>query len=444
MLTPALLSCTLLGPPQELPTPVILPLRQQAALRDEILAQRLDTLVPQLMREEAIDLWILIAREYNEDPVVRTMLPATWLSARRRTVLVFHEALGVEAGTEAASERLAVSRYAVGNLFPAAWDPGSEPDQWKRLAQLIAERDPQRIALDVSPDFAHADGLSHSEHEALVRALPEVYRSRLVSAERLALGWLERRSERELELYPAIVRIAHSILAEALSERVIQPGATSTEDIVWWLRERVRGLGLETWFHPSVSLQRHSEAPGAMTELFGAKEDVVRHGDLVHIDFGITYLGLNTDTQQHAYVLRPGETEAPAGLRQGLRDGNRLQDLLTGNFVSARSGNEILAATLEAARAEGLRPTIYTHPLGYHGHGAGPTIGLWDQQGGVPGKGDAPLVPRSVHSIELNVRVEVPEWDGTEVLIMLEEDALFDGAGVRYLDGRQEFFHLVP
>lgn len=442
--------------------PAVLPLRQRAAVMDRWLERRLETVVPALMRREAIDLWIIAAREYNEDPVIETMLPATWMAARRRTVLILHDA--GEPGGEAAGagrtagragpggvERLAVARYDIGP-FPRAWNPEEQPDQWVRVAELVAERDPERIAVHRSATFALADGLTATEYEALVAALPRRYRDRIVDGERVAIGWLETRIPEEMEVYPQIVRIAHAIIAEGLSDRAVQPGVTTTEDLVWWYRERIAELDLDTWFQPSVSVQRApDDDEAAATERraegdFSSRPDesVIRPGDLLHVDFGITYLGLNTDTQQHAYVRRPGEADAPGGLTRALAVGNRLQDILTDEFVAGRTGNEILAAALERAGAEGIDATIYTHPIGYHGHGAGPTIGLWDQQGGVPGRGDYPLYPNTAHSIELNAAVAVPEWGGERVRIMLEEDAFFDGGRTWYIDGRQTELWLIP
>ncbi len=422
--------------------PAILALRERAAVVDRWLEIRLETVVPELMRREGIDLWVIAAREYNEDPVIETMLPATWMAARRRTVLILHDR-----GPEHGVERLAVARYDIGP-FPRAWNPEEQPDQWGRVADLIAERDPRRIAVNRSSTFALADGLTSTEYDALMAALPPRFHDRVVGGERLAIGWLETRTPEEMEVYPHIVRIAHRIIAEGFSDAAVQPGVTTTDDLVWWYRERISGLRLDTWFHPSVSIQRElpaAAAEGRGTGDFSARPglDVIRPGDLLHVDFGITYLRLNTDTQQHAYVLRPGETEAPAGLRHALAVGNRLQDVLTEAFAAGRSGNEILAAALASARAEGIEATIYTHPIGFHGHGAGPTIGLWDQQGGVPGRGDYPLFPSTAHSIELNAAVEIPEWGGQKIRIMLEEDAFFDGERTWYIDGRQTELWLI-
>lgn len=420
----------------------ILPLRERATLRDRIVAERLETVVPPLLRELGIDAWVLVAREYNEDPVLETMLPSSWFAARRRTILVF-----LDQGEEGV-ERLAVSRYPItastgSELFAAAWNPEDEPDQWKRLAALLAERDPARIALDGSERFAHADGLTHFEHEALVANLSPELRRRIVFDDRLGVGWLETRTPMEVALYPSLCAIAHAIIAEGFSPGAVRPGETTTEDLEWWFRERIVALDLDTWFHPHVSFQRPG---GQRTRSFAVEQGSgrIERGDLLHVDFGITYLGLNTDTQQHAYVLREGERAAPPGLRAGLRTANLLQDLLTTSFETGRSGNEILQRARERAAAEGIDASIYTHPLGNHGHGAGPTIGLWDRQEGVPGSGDYALRPSTVFSIELNAKVAVPEWSEAETLFMLEEDAIFDGTSVRYLDGRQTELILIP
>jgi Xaa-Pro aminopeptidase len=437
-----LLGLFVTGPASAQPVPdmpVILGAREQARVVDHWLARRLDTVVPMLMRREGIGLWIVSSREYNEDPAMHSMLPATWLAARRRTILVFHDR-----GGDQGVERLAVARYAIGSLFEAAWNPDDQPDQWARLAEIVAERDPERIAVNRSTDFAHADGMTHTEFEAFEAALPDRLRGRIVSGERLAVGWLETRIPEEMDVYPRIVRIARTIIREGLSARAIQPGVTTTADVEWWYRDRIRELGLGTWFHPSVDVQRAES--GGRGDDFSSRpgEQVILPGDLLHVDFGITYLRLNTDTQQHAYVLRPGETEAPEGLKRALATGNRLQDFLVAEFAEGRTGNEILAGALAAAKAAGIRPSIYTHPVGLHGHAAGPTIGLWDRQDGVPGPGDYPVFANTAWSIELNALVSVPEWGGQDVRIMLEEDAFFDGRSMRWIDPRQEALYLVP
>jgi len=420
--------------------PEVLPLREQAELRDRWLFDRLDQIVPSLMKRENIDMWLIIASEYNEDPVIRTMLPATWMAARRTTILVF--ATNKETGD---IERLAVARYDIGKFFRSAWNPDEEPDQFKRLSTIVESYDPKRIGINTSTDYSHANGLTHTEYLQLTNALVGVYQSRLVSAERLAVGWLETRTPDEIAAYQIINRIAHGIIEEGLSERVIIPGHTTTKDLEWWYRERIQSYGLAAWFHPSVDVQRATRED-QIGQSFASRpgEDVIMPGDLVHMDLGITYLGLNTDTQRNAYILRPGEIEPPKGLQDAFERGNRLQDILTNNFVTGRTGNQILKMSLDQAKAEGLRPSIYTHPIGYHGHAAGSTIGMWDKQGGVPGDGDYPIFPNTAYAIELNVTESIPEWGNLDVRIMLEENAWFDGVRVRYMDGRRTELILVP
>lgn len=411
--------------------PAVLPLRDQARVRDAWLKERLDTIVPALMREQGVDMWVLVAREYLEDPVVATMLNATSLRARRRTILVFFDPGGGKP-----VERLTVSRYGLGGLFTASWEPEEEPDQWRRLGELIAERDPKKIAVNISPLTAFADGLTVSQQEGLLSGLPEKYRGRITRSDALAVGWLETRLPAEMAVYPDLVRIAHAIIGEAFSTRVITPGKTSAADVQWWMRERVAELKLATWFHPSVGIFRQ----GVAEELDG--DEVIQPGDLLWTDFGITYLGLNTDTQHLGYVLKPGERDAPAGLKAGLAAANKVQDALTSSFRTGLSGNDMLAAALAKVAAQGIDATIYSHPIGYHGHGAGAAIGFWDDQKPSE-RGAHKLRPNTAWSIELQATQAVPEWGGQKVSFRTEEDGFFDGQRFRYIDGRRTGLHLI-
>ena len=420
--------------------PETLSMRDRAAVIDNWLEERAATVLPDLMKRTGIDFWLIIAREYNEDPVLRTFLPSTWQSARRTTMIIAYDP-----GNGKPLETMAMSRYAVGTLFKKVWDKETQPDQWKALAELIAEKNPKQIGINTSEHFALADGLTSTHHQILLNVLPDKFDKRLVSAEKLAVGWLETRTESEMVVYPNIVRMAHQIIAEGFSEKVIQPGITSTNDVVWWYRDRIRELGFTTWFHPSVGIQRKDPESFDHLRSFSKRPDeqIIMPGDLLHVDFGITYLRLNTDTQQHTYVLKPGETEAPDFLKDALKKANRVQDIFTDNFVAGRTGNEILKKSLEEGEAEGLKPVIYTHPIGFHGHAAGPTLGMWDQQGGVPVRGDYPLYPNTAYSIELNNGIYIDEWE-KEIRIMLEEDAFFDGEKVWYIDGRQTELMVIP
>jgi Xaa-Pro aminopeptidase len=417
----------------------ILPEKDRATLKDEILADRFDTLLPKLMDRTGIDMWLVISREYNEDPVMRTMLPSTWLNARRRTILVFYRNT-----TEKTIEKLAVARYDVGENITSAWDKEKQPDQWARLVEIINERNPKKIGVNISKDFAIADGLVVTDYNELKEALPQNIEDKLVSAEKLAVAWIESRTEKEMNLYNTLVEVTHDIIAEAFSSKVITPGVTSTEDVVWWMRQKVTDMGLETWFHPTIDVQRSTEALKSHIESFSKakQKDMIIPGDLLHCDFGITYIGLNTDCQQHAYVPKENETNVPSYLADAFAEGNQVQDIFTSNFKTGNTGNEILLKSLAEGKEQGLRPSIYTHPLGVYGHSSGPTIGMWDSQNGVPGTGDYPLYDNTVYAIELNTTVYIKEWQ-KDIRIMLEEAGFWGTNGFRYVNKRQEEIRVV-
>jgi len=409
--------------------PAILTLREQAEMYDAWLTVRLDRLLPELMRAEGFDMWIVICRENNEDPVFRSLVPFTTMYASRTSILVF-----TDKGPEGV-ERLSVSRAGIGQLYKAAWDP-DRVDQWTRVGELVKDRSPKKIGINESDTFNYGDGITATMKKKLMAALPAEFQSRVQPAERLAIRWLERRTPDEMEVYPHIVAIAHGIIAEAFSRTVITPGVTTTDDVVWYFRERSRQLGLENWFQPTVDIQRPRDTP------YGASK-VIHRGDLLHCDFGIRYLNLCTDTQQMAYVLKDGEADAPKGLRDAFARGNRLQDIHLAEMRAGLTGNAMLAAILKRAKTEGLQASVYTHPIGFHGHAAGTIIGLWDQQGGVPGLGDFPLFEDTAHSVELNIRSVVPEWGNIDVRIPLEQDILFRRGGASWMDQRQTAITLI-
>jgi len=390
------------------------------------------------MREVGLDMWVVINREYAEDPVYLTLVPEPVFAARRTTMLVFHDRGDVEG-----IERLTVSRYPLGELYDAVWEGGDLDEQWVRLAEVIAERDPQRIGINVSRHWPVADGLTASLRDRLEESLGKDLAARLVSAEDLAIRWLETRSSLEQESYPHIVALARGVISEAFSNRVITPGVTTTEDVAWYIRQRFADLDLPAWFMPDVDVQRPGTDCEEGSPFCGDTDVVIQRGDVLHTDVGVCYLRLCTDTQEMGYVLRQGEEEAPAGLRRALEDGNRWQDLLTDEFQEGRTGNETLAAARAAAEQAGIQVSVYSHPIGFFGHAPGPTIGMWDNQGQTPIRGDWALHADTAYAIEGNNRVQLSEWDDQWVQIKLEQSALFDGQEVYYLAGRQTDWHLV-
>ena len=418
-------------------------LRQQAKIQQEWVRERLEINLPRIMREQGIDMWIISMREYNEDPVFRALVSPTSFAARRRTIYVFFDR-GVTEGVE----RLALGGGSQGGLYEAfrtnlststtqqaeLWGAG----QWRLLAQLVSERDPQVIAVNIDHEHNFADGLTAGEWEQMAEALGQDYASRVVRNPRLAIDYLAMRVPGMTPYYRRLQSIVHEVISAAFSNLVIKPGVTTTDDVVWWMRQRVNDMGLGTWFQPSVSIQRQGVTGGLDAN------PVIERGDVLHCDFGITAMRLNTDTQHMGYVLREGETETPAGLQVALDNAKRLQDILMEEIKVDRSGNEILTLVLNRMNAEGLNGTMYTHPIGDHGHGAGPLIGLWDYQENVPGRGDVPVIPSMWFSTELQVTTPVPEWGNQAVRMAMEEEAEVTADGrTRWMLRRQSEFHLI-
>lgn len=418
----------------------IMPLRRQADTTDSWLRDRLRLILPQVMQRAGIDMWIVTSREYNEDPVLMSLLPASMMSARRRTVLVFH------APQDGPFEAMAIANAGIGldGYYQAMWAKEqlaeAAESQEDCLRRVVRERDPQRIGINISSETAFGDGLSVSDHAWLRDALGEELLSRTTAATDVAVGWLEQRLPEEIEAANGNNQIAHGIIGEAFSSRVIHPGVTTAADVAWWLRQRVNELGLSCWFHPTVSIQRRGVALG---ELGWNSDTIIRHGDLLHCDFGLHHLGLATDTQQNAWVLRLGEQQAPEGLRRIQALANRQQDLLAAEMIAGRSGNEVLHATLAAMQAAGISGRIYSHPIGYHGHGAGPMIGRFDRQDSLPGAGEFALHDDTLFSFEMYVESSLPEWDGQLVRLQTEQIVAFTGGRIEYLGGRQTELHLL-
>jgi Xaa-Pro aminopeptidase len=429
-------------------------LREQADIEQRWLEQRMKTVLPALMKKHSVDMWVVPMREYNEDPVFSSIVSPTTMAARRRTIYVFYDPCAfVRADCAKPFERLAMGGTSQGGVFTAirstkaaAGPAGGQvqaqaelwgDEQWQVLRKEIEKRNPRAIAIDVSRVFAFNDGLSAGELEGMKAALGPKWSARFKPADDLALDLIATRSPDEADAYKAMQQVVWGIIDTAFSNVVITPGVTRTADVVWWMRQKVNDLGLGTWFHPSVEVQRKGVPDPD-------DDPIIQKGDVLHCDFGITAMRLNTDTQHMGYVLLDGETDAPPGLKAALKNSNKAQDIVLGEIKPGRSGNEILKSSLAKMTAGGIDGTVYSHPIGLHGHGAGPLIGLWDYQDGVPGRGDATVIPNMWFSIELQATTRVPEWNGQPVRSAQEEDAVVGADGVvRWALARQTEFHLV-
>jgi Xaa-Pro aminopeptidase len=414
--------------------PRVFPVREQASVIHRILEKRLAEVLPVAMREANIDMWLIVCQEDNLDPVFTTMIPLdTWCPILQ--ILVFYDR-----GDGEGIERINLSMTDTRGLYDRPWGGRHHEEQWVVLRQLVEERDPNTIGINIGAVQWAAGGLTHDLHRQIVSALGDKYAARLVSAEPAATRWLATLTQDEIDLFEHVVRVSRALISECYSRETIVPGVTSTEDLQWHYWQRCADLGLEVSFRPYFNLVRKG---GGLAG--GAPDDsIIRPGDIIHCDVGLRYLRLNSDHQQLAYVLRRGETGAPDGARNLLAEANRLQDVFMAEFAHGLSGNALLAAILSRARSEGIpNPKVYSHSLGLFLHEPGPLIGLPWEQASCPGRGDVRLENGNCFTMELSVRGPLPEWDGQEVTLAVEEDVAFIEAKCSAIGGRQREFYLV-
>ena len=430
-------------------------LREQAAMQQQWLRKRLDTFLPALMRKHGIDMWVVPMREYNEDPVFSALVAPDTFAARRRTIYVFFDKCASSGKSPSADcvERVALGGTSQGGVYEARRSTKTAAanvgrgqqaelwgdEQWLALKADVEERSPRTIGIDRSTVFAFSDGLSSGELKGMSAALGEKWTAKFRDAEGLPLDVITVRLPEEEAFFARMQELVWSLTQEMFSSRTIKPGTTRTSDLAWWWRQRVNDLGLGTWFQPTVDVQRKGMAEESLGD-----NPVIERGDVLHCDVGITVARLNTDTQHLAYVLRDGEVDAPEGLRKALANANALQDITMDEIRPGRSGNEILSAALTRMKSRGIQGSLYSHPIGLHGHGAGPLIGLWDYQDGVVGRGDAKVIASMWFSIELQATTPVPEWGGQPVRMAQEEDAIVGADGkIRWALRRQDRLFLV-
>ncbi|MCC6540303.1 MAG: M24 family metallopeptidase [Bryobacterales bacterium] len=420
--------------------------REWAGTQQEWLKLRLERALPGLMRAHGVDMWVVVCREYNEDPAFWSLVSPTVMAARRVTILIFYD----RGATRGGVERLALGGGSNGGLYEVYRDPSAAGKelyldaQWRTFRKAVDDRRPRSIALNISTTHAFSDGLTAGLRAQVEEALGPEWRAKIKPAELLPLQYIQVRLPEMLPVYRRMMAWVHETIAEMFSNRVITPGKTTDEDLVWHLRQKVADAGLTTWFQPTVKIQRAAEKAAIDYLATTDRPVVIQRGDVLHTDFGIVAMRLATDTQHMAYVLKEGETDAPAGLRAALANGNRLQDIVMKALRPGRTGNQALEESLAEMRRLGINGTVYSHPIGDQGHGAGPLIGLWDRQEAIPGRGDVPVLPNTWYSVELSAVTPVPEWNGQNVAMNLEEDCYVDADGkTHWVRERQSKLHLI-
>ncbi len=408
------------------------PLRAEAELSTRILKDRLEQVLPWAMAEAGVDFWTVIARENHEDPLHKTLYTWDMPLARRTSIMIFCR--DPETGR--------VDKYYLGMACPSMTAIYENPMQkgesvWDTAARLVKEHDPKTIAVNRSRLSGFCDGISSTLYEQFKEAVGD-YADRIVDGEPVSMRWLERVTPLEIEIMKVFTQITQDVVKACFSRDVITPGVTTTDDVSWAMRDLFHALGVHFWFGPDVNFQRKGE-PTVMTE------GVIRPGDLLHCDIGFygTFIKLYTDIQWVAYILPEGETKAPAELQGLLDKGNRFRRIVMDNMEIGLTGNEVFSSAMESAQAAGLRPWLYSHTVGTFGHGAGPVIGMYDNQGFVPGKGEMKLDADMVYALELNVCDDLVFWDGQTVYMYIEENICQEKDRVYYLAEQQKDLILV-
>lgn len=421
-------------PAQDLPK--LLSVREQQAVRQGGLQTRLDTMLLPMMRRHKIEMWIVVNEEFHADPVVPYIAPPIPYQGRR-DFFIF-----TDRGTDKL-ERIALVRYPEEQLksfFEVLNPPGAQTAA--TLRRLIEERRPKTIGLNMGGTRGVTASLTHDSYQYLAETLGDEYARRFVSAAPLIVEYMDTRVPAELEHYRAAVEVTEALTRRALSNAVITGGKTTVGDVRWWFMQQVNGLGLDVWFQPDLRVQRADQRIGKTQQFLSVAEEseVIERGDVIHIDCGINYMGLSTDWQKMAYVLKAGETDAPAGLKRAMLNTNRLQDAVFKHAKAGVAGHEVYDATMADMKRAGIEAMIYSHSIGNQGHALGASIDFRR-----PTADDAEPAFRvgSYTSIELNTSTPVPEWGDQKVTIMMEDDAYLTTQGMQWFRPRQTKFYLI-
>jgi len=424
-------------PPAPLPPPSpLLPMARQIEVREGWLARRYQMLLP-MMRAHGVGMWIVVNEEFHDDPITSLIAPPRPYVGRR-DIFVF-----IDTG-EAGLQRVAITGYSEETVQRFFQSPDEPAPVSKVLPALVAKYQPKTIALGIGGSRGVTHSLTHDAYLSLTEAVGADVSKRIVSADLLIEEFLDTRIPEEMPHYQRLVEWTEYLARRALSNEVITPGRTTVGDVRRWLYTQSHASGLAPWFQPDLRVQRQSAAPGLSRGFLAvAKEAVViEPGDVVHLDFGLNYMGLASDWQKMAYVLREGETDVPAGLKRAMANTNALQDALVRLSRPGKAAGEVHGETMAEMKAKGINAQIYSHPLGNQGHALGAAIDMRSAARD-PKAPPKPLRKGSYLAMELNTRTPIPEWDGQDVTVMAEDPVYLADDGWKFFRPRQESFYLV-
>lgn len=427
------------------PLPRLLSVREQFDLRTRWLEERHRLLLP-MMRMHGVGMWIVMNEEFHNDPLTEHVAPPlTYVS--RRDAHVFVD--GGDAGLLRYSNYWRpTSTYArFFQPLPAPRSDRGTSDITIGLRELVSRTQPKTIALAISGNRGQDGGLSKDSYDLIVAAIGPEFAARIIPAAPLIEEYLDTRLADELEHYRTLVTATDVLAQRALSNEVITPGKTTAADVGWWFADQVArlGVGAAPWFEVHTAVQRFDATTGKMIPYVHPAPDslVFQPGDVIHLDCGFNYLGFASDWQKVAYILRPGETDVPPGLKIALLNGNRTQDALRTAARPGMTGYEVAQATVTALSGSDFTPSIYSHPIGTHGHGVGPSINARGSILAGPPAWDSKLRLGSYRSIELSATSKIPEWNNGALIIPFEDDAVLTASGYQWFRPPQTRWYLI-
>jgi Xaa-Pro dipeptidase len=415
------------------PMPKLLSVREQVKAREAWLKKRFDTVLLPMMQKHNVSMWIVTNEEFHPDAVIEHIAPPLpWMGKRDFFIL---------ADNGGKLEKFAIVRYDDEHLrahYTVMNPPGSKIAE--TIKKIVSDINPKTIALNFGSGRGQSDGITRDAYKFLAETLGKDYESRFVSGKKFIADYLDTRLPEETEHYRTAVLLTDVLTRRAFSNEVITPGKTTVGDVRWWLMQQVNNLGLSVWFTPDLRVQRLTPGAIDLAQTFSVASEsiVLQRGDLIHVDFGLNYMGLSTDWQKHAYILKPGEKDAPQGLKDALKNTNRLQDALFAVARAGMTGPEVYAAAMAEMKKQNIQAMIYSHPLGTNGHGLGAAIDPHRVAAD-----EEKLRIGSYTSIELNTSTLVPEWNNQLVFIMEEDDAFMTEKGYELFRPRQTEFYLI-
>jgi Xaa-Pro dipeptidase len=407
---------------------------EQIALREAWLTKR-HAMILDMMRRHGIDMWVIVNEEFHDDPLTQFIAPPRPYTGNR-DIFVF-----IDTGTSL--RKIAVTGYTEENVkrFFEEEDDPKPADQ--ALGRLYRQYHPRRIGLSINANRGVQRSLTHDSYLFLAKSFGGDAESHFVSAAPLIEEYLDTRIPEEFATYQTLVELTDQLTRRAFSNEVISPGKTTVGDIRRWLYDQMGAYDVTTWFQPDLRVQRKGRVPATSRGYLAVEPEstVILPGDVLHLDFGITCMGLNTDWQKEAYVLLPGQTEAPAGLQHALANTNALQQSLMSRSRPGRLAGDVYNDILADMKAAHIEAMVYSHPIGNQGHGLGAGIDPHSPLAS-PTEGKR-LRNGSYLSIELNTATPVPEWNNQKVYIMEEDDAYLTPDGFKTFLPRQTSLYLV-